>query len=82
MSAGIGADAHSHSMAPRAAIRILNESVTQGLETNADADASPAEAATTEASPTDAHTKAGTWRIVAGSIIVRLCGNASRHSDR
>jgi hypothetical protein len=82
MSAGIGADAHSHSMAPRVALRIVNEAVTQGLETNADANTSPAEAATTEASPTDAHTNAGTRRIVAGSIIVRLCSDASCHSDR
>ena len=42
MSAGIGADAHSHSMAPRVALRIVNEAVTQGLETNADANTSPA----------------------------------------
>jgi hypothetical protein len=42
--------------------------LTQGLETNADADTSSAEAATAEAPTTDAHTNAGTRRIVAGSI--------------
>ncbi len=70
-----------------ALICIVIEAVTQGLETNADADTSSAEAATTEAPTTeapttDAHTNAGTRRIVAGSIIVRLGGDASRHSDR
>jgi hypothetical protein len=54
----------------------------QGLETHADAYTPSAEAAATEASATDAHAYTGTRRIVTGTIIVRLCGDACRHSDR